>query len=280
VGRAGGERDVVWLHPAVGFAGPGGVVHGAAQEVLDRRGAGASPIQGGQAKRQEPLARKLPTLRKRNRAGVLEPRHKSPCLPSPQGSVAVVGKLPEAIVPWYGQAKRSVRMFGACAAWYRCRGSGRGAVVPILWVYGRETLKGDEGYFYSTDPTLSGQQIITLFTARWFIEVTFQEVRAHLGFHTPRQRCRRSGLRTGPCLLGLFTVVSLIYAQIAKKKSVKIHQFPCYAKNEPTFVDALAAVRRVIWEQIILPRTQGAAIVAQIPTAIKDLLLDHLTAAA
>jgi hypothetical protein len=297
---------------------------------------------------------KLPTLRKRTKAGVLEPRHKSPCLllrqllailihwfpdrqfilvgdggfashelawfchrhrrrvtliarfcpdaalyalpscqpkrgrrrtkgrrlPSPQDSVAAAGKLLEATVPWYAQTKRNVQILSACAAWYRCRGSGRGAVVPIRWVYGRETLKGDDGYFYSTDPTLTAQQIITLFTSRWWIEVTFQEVRAHLGFHTPRQRCRRSVLRTGPCLLGLFTVVSLIFAQLGKKRSVKIHQFPCYAKSEPTFADALAAVRRVIWEKIILPRTQGGAIVAQMPRVIKNLLLDHLTAAA
>jgi hypothetical protein len=201
-------------------------------------------------------------------------------LPSPQESVAAAGKLRETNLPWYGQGRRDVRVFSACGAWYRCRGSGRGAVVPIRWVYGRETKKGGEGYFYSTDPTLSGEQIITWFTERWCIEVTFQEVRAHLGFHTPRQRCRRSVLRTGPCLLGLFTVVSLIYAQIAKKRNVKIHAVPCYAKTEPTFADALVAVRRVIWDQVILPRVPGAAIVAKIPPRLKNLLLDHLTAAA
>lgn len=207
-------------------------------------------------------------------------RTKGSRLPSPEESVAAAGKLREVVLPWYGQVRRSVQVLSACGAWYRCRGSGRGAVVPVRWAYGRETLKGAEGYFYSTDPTLSGEQIITLFTARWCIEVTFQEVRAHLGFHTPRQRCRRSVLRTGPCLLGLFTVISLIYARIAKKQKVQLHAVPCYTKTEPTFADALAATRRVVWEQIILPRTKGAAIAAQMPPSLKNLLLDHLTAAA
>jgi hypothetical protein len=207
-------------------------------------------------------------------------RTKGRRLRSPQDSVAAAGRLREAIVPWYGRKRRKVQMLGATAAWYRCRGSGRGAVVPIRWVYGRETLKGDEGYFYSTDPTMIGEQIITLFTERWCIEVTFQEVRAHLGFHTPRQRCRRSVLRTGPCLLGLFTVVSLIYTQLAKQRRVKVHVVPCYAKTDPTFADALAAVRVLIWQQVILPRTPGGKIVAKIPIKLRTMLLEHLTAAA
>ena len=41
-------------------------------------------------------------------------------------------------------------------------------------------------YFYTTDPDLPPAQIITWFTARWPIETTFQEVRAHLGSETPR----------------------------------------------------------------------------------------------
>jgi hypothetical protein len=39
-------------------------------------------------------------------------------------------------------------------------------------------------------------RIIGLFTARWQIETTFQEMRAHLGFETPRQRVAKSVLRT------------------------------------------------------------------------------------
>jgi hypothetical protein len=207
-------------------------------------------------------------------------RTKGRRLPSPQETVAAAQRLREETVPWYGSVERNVQMLSACAAWYRCRGSGRGAIVPIRWVYGRETLKGDEGYFYSTDPTLTAEQIITLFTMRWSIEVTFQEVRAHLGFHTPRQRCRRSVLRGAPCLLGLFTVVSLIYTEIARKRGVKIHAVPCHAKTDPTFADALAAVRRLIWEEVILPRTPGGEIVSKIPPPLRTILLDHLTAAA
>jgi len=42
----------------------------------------------------------------------------------------------------------------------------------------------------------SPQRIVSLFTRRWSIEVTFEEVRAHLGFETTRQRVAKSVLRS------------------------------------------------------------------------------------
>lgn len=79
---------------------------------------------------------------------------------------------------------------------------------------------------------------------------------------------------------GLFTLVSSIYAKLARDRPLKLQTTCCYAKSDPTFADALAAVRRVIWEKIILPRTTGGNVAAQLPRPLKKLLLDHLTAAA
>lgn len=135
-------------------------------------------------------------------------RTKGVKLPSPRQMVQKATHPRQARVAWYGQSQRDVELLGGCAGWYRCRGSGRGALVPVRWVYCRELVKGDEGFFYSTDPAVTGERIVTWFAARWNIEVTFQEVRAHLGMHTPRQRCRQSVLRTAPLLMGLFSVVS------------------------------------------------------------------------
>jgi hypothetical protein len=206
-------------------------------------------------------------------------RRKGRRLPAPQKSVATAAKLKEVIVPWYSQGRRKVRMLSAAAGWYRCRGSCRGALVPIRWAYAQEMLHNGQVYLYSTDPTLSAQQIITWFAARWAIEVTFQEVRAHLGFHTTRQRCRQSVLRMGACLLGLFSIVSLIYAKLAENKPVKL-QCSSYEKTDPTFADALAAVRWIIWEKIILPRCTGGSVAAYLPRRLRNIILNHLTTAA
>src|SRR5207248_1346377 len=135
-------------------------------------------------------------------------------------------------------------------------------------------------YFYSTDQKMSPRRIIELFAARWSIEVTFQEVRAHLGFETTRQRTRSSVLRAAPCLMGCFSLVSLIFARHARGKSVRPRQTLCHHKTEATFSDAMITVRRLLWEETIFHQSPGHDVVAKCPPQLKTLLLQHLTEAA
>ena len=99
---------------------------------------------------------------------------------------------------------------------------GGGGLLPVRWVlvHDGQGTHGDE-YLYSTGATLRPEQIVNLFTGRWSIEVTFQEVRAHLGFTTPRNGSKKSVPRTAPCLLGLFSLVSLVYARQVRNRSVQ-----------------------------------------------------------
>jgi hypothetical protein len=46
----------------------------------------------------------------------------------------------------------------------------------------KQTIKS--AAFFCLDATVSAEQILRWFIARWNIEVTFEEVRAHLGFET------------------------------------------------------------------------------------------------
>jgi len=75
------------------------------------------------------------------------------------------------------------------------------------------------------------------------IEVTFEEARAHLGLETQRQWSTPAIARTTPCLLGLFSLVALM-AHALHPTHLPTRQSAWYPKAEPTFVDALAAVRR------------------------------------
>ena len=82
--------------------------------------------------------------------------------------------------------------------------------------------------------------IIELYTLRWNIEVTFEEVRALLGLETTRHWCRQSVLRVTPILLGLFSAVTLIWQQLpGVLTTLKRSETPCYQKHHPTFADAL-----------------------------------------
>jgi hypothetical protein len=85
-------------------------------------------------------------------------------------------------------------------------------------------------------------------------------------------------LRGGPCLLGLFSLVSLIYARLSKTSRPAIRKTPWYDKSEPTFSDALYAVRRLLWSQTVLKQALGDAAVSKLPTRFTAFLLDRLAA--
>ena len=207
-------------------------------------------------------------------------RRKGKKLPGPRQTVARTKCRARASVRWYGSSVRELEMLSGCGGWYRGRGGGRAALIPIRWVFTHDPQEDHDDYFYTTDPTRSPIQIIESFAGRWNMEVSFEEVRAHLNFESTRMRCENSVKRAGAMLLGLFSIVSLIYAQIASKTKVTVYGTPCYHKTNPTFADALAAVRKLLWQKVILQHVPGGNVVAKLPLPAWQMLLDHLAAAA
>ena len=65
-----------------------------------------------------------------------------------------------------------------------------------------------------TDPAQEPLQIVRWFVQRWQLEVTFHEVRDHLGIETQRQWSDNAIARTTPCLLGLFSVATLLASHL------------------------------------------------------------------
>ena len=104
--------------------------------------------------------------------------------------------------------------------------------------------------FLSTDLDAQAATILGWFVSRWRLETTFQEVRAHLGVETQRQWSDLAILRTTPALLGLFSLITVWADGLAPRRYERAAP-ECYGpiarKSEPTFSDAIAAVRRVLW---------------------------------
>jgi hypothetical protein len=207
--------------------------------------------------------------------------HKTHKLPRPEQVVAGSASPWRAEVAWYGNRRHEVRLLSGCGGWYSTRSRGHESVIPVRWVFVRDIKKGREDYFYSTDLSLRPEKIVECFAGRWSIEVTFEEAREHLGFEGTRCRCRASALRQCPCLLGAFSVVSLVYAEVVARRRghAPVRQMPCYAKAEPTFSDALFAVRRLLWEPL-LQQAAPAWGVAPLPRRLRQMLLDGLCQAA
>ena len=78
--------------------------------------------------------------------------------------------------------------------------------------------KNEAEVLFSTQQEQSAIQIIEWFVLRWNIEVTFEEVRAHLGVETQRQWSDKAITRTTPLLMGLYSVITLIGLKLLNSK--------------------------------------------------------------
>ncbi|MEO0378536.1 MAG: transposase [Cyanobacteria bacterium P01_A01_bin.17] len=145
---------------------------------------------------------------------------------------------------WYGQGDYRLEIASSTAVWY-CAGK---PVVPIRWVLIRD-LKGRFATqaLLSTDVNAEPIQILKWFRWRWQVEVTFEEVRAHLGVETQRQWADKAILRTTPALFALFSIVTVLADLLQKQQPFALPKTAWYQKSIPTFSDALALVRQQLW---------------------------------
>ena len=183
-----------------------------------------------------------------------------------------------AAVSWYDGTTRMVELTSQTAVWYR---SGKPAAT-IRWVLIRDPHGAfDPQALLCTDPLADPTQILEWFVLRWQLEATFQEVRAHLGMETQRQWSDLAIARTTPILLGLFSWTTLAAHALQKHHPITQRTAAWYDKSSPTFVDAIALVRRHLWlasEGFSL--SAAAPDVQELPASLYRRMVDSLAYAA
>jgi DDE superfamily endonuclease/Archaeal putative transposase ISC1217 len=208
-------------------------------------------------------------------AGHGRPRVKGAKLPTPQEVVATAPRT-YLNVAWYGGGRRDVAVLTQTGHWYK---AGEG-LVPVRWVYVQDrTGTHRDEYFYSTDLTLTAPEIIEEYTGRWNIETTFEDSRAYLGLESTRGWCERTVGRAEPCLLGLYSVVALLYELLPPAEQEQ-GVVEWEGKATVTFSDAITAVRRWLWTRWVFPRAGHADTFAKLPEAFRQSLLYALAPAA
>jgi hypothetical protein len=197
------------------------------------------------------------------------PRKKGKRLPSLAQVLvdASTGWQPVTLSNWYGTPERCLEICSQTAVWFH---SGQ-TPLPIRWVL----LRDPPGQFepqalLCTDPMRDPLCVIGWFVQRWTVEVTFREVRDHLGFESQRQWSDPAIARTTPCLLGLFSLVALFASQLAPRTRCAVWTAAWYCKQQPTFADALAAVRREIWKAQGLSISRAIPDMQKLPRRLRD----------
>jgi hypothetical protein len=184
---------------------------------------------------------------------------------------------PTKIANWYGSGERTVEVASETAVWYS---TGLFA-VPLRWVLVRDP----EGKFkpqalLCTDLKADPKKILCWFVMRWQLEVTFQEVRRHLGFETQRQWSEMAIRRTTPALLGLFSLITLFAHRRMAPSTEAVWRAAWYRKPHPTFSDALALVRQELWANATFYGSPAQSDTVKVPRAYLERLTDAVCYAA
>jgi hypothetical protein len=180
-------------------------------------------------------------------------------------------------VTWYRGLRRKLLVYSNTGLWYT---SGWDPVaIRYILVRDPEGQLRDEAFF-ATDLAATPEQILEWVVMRWSLEVVFEEARAHLGVETQRQWSDRAIARTTPVLFGLFSLVTLWAYALMEGGEAPGRPAAWYEKDEPTFSDLIALVRRQLWSQRYFNKSAKKSDSVLIPKAALELLLDQLCYAA
>ena len=181
------------------------------------------------------------------------------------------------IPQWYNHGSVELLIATGTAIWYH---SGM-TPLPIRWVL----IKDPGGLIQPsallcTKLDLTIDEIINFFIQRWTVEVTFEEVRAHLGVETQRQWSDLAIARSTPILMALFSIITLWADQLNYQNLINIKPCAWYQKSHPTFSDAIAAVRRQIWRENYFSTSYFKDDIDNLKSKYFSILVDMATRAA
>ena len=184
-----------------------------------------------------------PTRRPKNKRG--RPRTKGPRLPAPKEMARRVRAWRLVETTERGQTRQRL-VYTREVLWQKV------SKVPVLLVISRDPEgKEHDDFFFTTDRTRTGAQVIEGLAGRWSIEDTFRNTKQFVGGEEPQSWKGPGPERAVMLSLWLGSVIWLWFLQ----QPAKSHEVTGPAwyrdKTRPSFPDALAALRRHLWGQRI-----------------------------
>jgi hypothetical protein len=182
---------------------------------------------------------------RKNRMG--RPRIKGERLPSPEARARSAAGWTSLEVEVYGRrVTLQVKVFDAL--WYVVAG---GRELRFVIVRGWPGHDHDDVLF-SSDLSLTADEIIATYCLRWSLEVTFHDVKGKLGFEEPQNRTELAVERTAPMALWIYSLTVVWYITAGRHLRSTVISLPWYRKTVPAFSDMLAALRRETWRHGLL----------------------------
>ena len=133
-------------------------------------------------------------------------------------------------------------------------------LLTIVLVRDIEGQRPDQ-IFYCTRLDWTAQKILSAYSRRWAIEVTFQNSKQHLGLKDPANRTPLAEQRTAPMARILYSLI-VAWFHLAGHKRVKFPDRPWYTdKRESSYADMLTMFRQESWHKNLSPVQSASRLV-------------------
>jgi hypothetical protein len=178
------------------------------------------------------------------------PRTRGKAAPSPERFAARSEYAWESCTLWlYGQ-RRAVTYKTMVAQWYRGAGAQTLRIVVVRCHSGSVPYR----VYFSTDASLSAEQVLLGYSERWGIEVCFRELKQVLGFADSSARKEAAVLRTAPFVGLTYTVLVLWFLEGASSLGMETMPVrPWYRhKRGLCFNDVLRSAQVVLAQHAVL----------------------------
>lgn len=129
-----------------------------------------------------------------------------------------------------------------------------------------------DDFFFTTDLNAAGADVASCYAGRWSIEVAFRDVKQSLGGQHPQTWKGKGPERAASLAMWLYAAVWTWYITTQGSKRTW-PSLPWYTKKStPSFVDALAALRRVLWLPVIFSNCARRPLTQKMADALIDAL--------
>jgi len=212
-----------------------------------------------------------PAPPKTGRAG--RPRQRGAQLETPDAMSRRLRDDAFALVEYDCRGKRvNALVWSTRVLWYRVD---RTRLVTLVIVRDPEGICPDD-FFVTDDAQATEAEVAARYSGRWAIEVTFREVKQCLRAEDPQSWKHEGPERAANLSLWLYSSIWTWHITTFATKHTWTAR-PWYPKKQtPSFLDALAALRRALWTERITPLSFGG----RHHTKIIDGMLDVLANAA
>jgi hypothetical protein len=138
-----------------------------------------------------------------------------------------------------------------------------------------------DDYFFTTDLDACALDVPEHYWGRWSIELTFRDTKQLLGGQEPQSWAGWGPEQTAAFAYGLHTLIwtCFLLASPAEQQQA-LRPWPWYPqKTTPSFADALACLRRALWQRRFTARAEENPALGIISQDV-EVLIDHASRAA